>query len=240
MNSLARQGLAVDGLWGRRSQAAFVSIDSKVREVIETKVSETHGVSVGAIAASYAAKSTQARANSSSWIPSTDAEALASRAAELVGIPADAFVSFLRLEPSIRIVNGVTYYDTRSKNGSFRGLFQMGVPAWETAARWAARSRGRRVNLPPLRSYDFVWDAWENTYAAALLASANIATLMRSRPSFRIDGAVLYAMHNQGPTGYVRLVEGAGVVGKQSVSANRLLASAIRLNKRTDAGRSSA
>jgi len=105
-----------------------------------------------------------------------------------------ALQAYLDLEPSKKYVNGVLFYNAKSVSGQFAGMFQMGAAAWADAMRIT----------PSLPSYQVgKFDARANVLAGASFAKANIAAAKSMGYNGPIDGNVLYAMHNQGASGFV-------------------------------------
>jgi hypothetical protein len=129
-----------------------------------------------------------------------------------------AMLDFVRLEAAPR-ASGSSELDALSvsPSGDYRGLYQMGKSAWETAS-------DRINNLP---SYDVgVFDPEWNTYAAVAFNLANVQSL-QARPKLAnlpITVATLYVMHNQGATGGYKVMAGLrGIEGSQSKFAIPLI-----------------
>lgn len=202
-------GLVVDGIWGPRSDRAYVQspveLQQNVNAYVESKGWEMSGIRM-----------------SGEWISEAVAQALAVSAASKHGVPASAMLYFLDREPSIRkTVSGKEYrVDSQSPGGSFFGLFQMGRPAWEDA---------QRVDSS-IGSFESGWrDPQKNANAAAAYIRVNMGY---ARDIHKYNGpftdAVLYAMHNQGHT-FISSARAGGMgrwAAQQSAKARVTLADA--------------
>lgn len=128
----------------------------------------------------------------------------------------DRMIKKLDLEAAKRRVNGKVEYNTNSVNGSYRGLFQMGRDAWTDIE--------RKLGV----GYDKVFDPAINARAAALYIENNVNVARRKGYTGPITDDVVYAMHNQGVSGFLRMVNGGSVKGEQSGLAKRVIANAVQ------------
>lgn len=231
-------GVVVDGVWGSGTQAAFDGASDDVRRQI-TKLLEAENLSVYSIGrvttqvaepkdprvaprplganAPAVKPAPAAREGRKRWYTLAELEpSLRSATSGLAHATYDRMVRKLKLEAAQRTTNGVTEYDSNSKNGSYRGLFQMGSAAWADVQRLLGRS------------YDEVYDPAVNARAAALYIEFNVRAARRLGYNGPITDNVVYAMHNQGAAGFVASVGGRGVQGDQSRAARGVIASALQ------------
>lgn len=230
-------GVPSDGIWGPRTDAAYniasqsirARIDESLAEVnlsvyavrrVTTQVSRPAATSVspGVIKASEQArretKPTLAKPGSN-WLTLEQLVPVLSAATQgLEHANLDRMIRKLKLEAGQRPINGVIHYDTHSRNGSYRGLFQMGAKAWKDIEHQLGRS------------YDHVFDPAVNARAAALYIENNVRVARSRGYKGPITDDVVYAMHNQGATGFVRMLQGREIEGKQSAEAQRVIARA--------------
>lgn len=212
-----RNDLVADGLWGPKTDSAYVQSPQETKVTVETSLARD-GFAIMAIRQRFAA--------TGKWIAEPDALLVADRASDKVGLRLSYLRMILQIEPQVRKnpANGQKEYNIESisPNGLYRGLFQMGAPAWEDA----------RAVMPEIGSYDVNWrDPFLNAVAAAAFAKSNIGY---SRQIYNMKGdlsdQVLYAMHNQGHT----FIRSAMTGGKgyyydgQSQTAKSILADASK------------
>lgn len=214
----------IDGYWGSTTNAQYASLSSVDRERVNATLIASKS-SIDEVQRDMASRKARETANeiNDDWIAADKLEALTRRvAAELkVAEYADALVGFAQLEPAKKVVNGTTYYNVRSTNGSSRGLFQLQPPAWRDASKY--------VQLP---SYsDGVYDAYHNTRAMVgyVLYLINTPKVGLKAQGWPITADTLYAAYNQGLGGLARAVEGGKMEGNQSKAAQGKVASAARL-----------
>lgn len=218
--------LRIDGIWGVRTDGAFV----KSASTTQTQVVQTLD--------SFGFKLSDVRVHSSSggnWIPEAEARSHAEKAARLVGVDPSYMYFLLELEPARRNGPGGREFDTSrsSPNGLYKGLFQVGELAWEDATP-VANSVG-----VSLGSFSSGWrDPFKNAVAAAAFAVRNTGYARDKKYMAPLTNEVLYAMHNQGHT----FISSARAGGKgrffdgQSDHAKRVLAEAadhVRSTQRT-------
>lgn len=128
----------------------------------------------------------------------------------------DRMIRKLKLEAAKQSVGGVMFYNARSVNGRYRGLFQMGRAAW--------------ADIEPRlgHSYDKVFDPAINARAAALYIENNVRVARVKGYKGPITDDVVYAMHNQGVGGFLRILNGGSIQGTQSKAAKAVIERATR------------
>lgn len=209
--SIDNPSIAVDGVWGPRSQAAFDANQSKAGELVRS-------------VKKFADTLKPVEPGVGTWISRRDALRLIENAAVVAGIPKEWLEFMLDMEPSRR--NGPTGLEYRvdsvSPGGSYFGLMQVGAPAWEDAYK-------RFPTVGSFQRNKFVPEL--NVLAAAGYALANVG-YARSLHGF--DGPftpeIVYAMHNQGHT-FISSAKRGGMgryANGQSADAREVLASAAR------------
>jgi len=228
--------LVVDGKWGQATQRAFdLSTAPLHREVIIAvtnageslndiqDAAKTTKVSRLPVRAAVPVK--KPSLPSSQWISEGDVMQIISTQSSTTGVSASLMKRFLDLEARKQTVNGVVAYDTKSvsPNGMYRGLFQMGSAAWSDA----------RATDSGVSSYGDVFDAKANTRAAMAYVKANMRFAKAKGYTGEFTPEVLYAMHNQGAGGFIKLLRDK-VAGKnvqnQSASAQSLIRTAAQQN----------
>ena len=227
-------GVPSDGIWGPRTDAAYniasqstrARIDRSLAEAnlsvyavrrVTTQVSRPSAVTVSpkAVKASEQARRetlpTLAKPGDN-WLTLEQLTPVLSAATQgLQYATLDRMIKKLNLEAAKRTINGVTYYNTRSQNGSFRGLFQMGWKAWKDVE-------------PQLgHSYAEVFDPAVNARAAALYVENNVKSVRKMGYKGPITDDVVYAMHNQGAAGFMQVRGGRAIEGNQSAAARRVI-----------------
>lgn len=207
--------IVTDGRWGSYTERAFVSANGSVQSAIRAVT--------GSFGVEYTPEALRDRVRVSKsvlsvigpdWIDEGKARALIERAANRVGLATTALQDFLDLEPVKKRVDGVTYYNVNSTNGPYKGLFQFNQDAWTSAAKIE----------PSIGSFSNVFDPWLNTLAAAAYAKFNEREVRRSRKyTGPFTGDVYYTMHNQGAGGFIRLLNGGKMEGRQSAHAAKVV-----------------
>jgi hypothetical protein len=230
--------LVIDGKWGQATQRAFDLASAPLhREVIiavtnageslndiqdaskTTKVSRKPPVRAAGVAKKVAAPP------SDRWISEADVMQIIATQSSMTGVSASLMKRFLDLEARKQSVNGVTAYDVKSvsPNGMYRGLFQMGSAAWSDA----------RASDSGVSSYGDVFDAKANTRAAMAYVKVNMRYAKAKGYTGEFTPEVLYAMHNQGAGGFMKLLRDK-VAGRnvqnQSASAQALIRAAANQN----------
>lgn len=211
--------IVADGRWGSYTEKAFTSANGSVQSAIRAVT--------GSFGAEYTPESLRDHVRSSKgvlsvigpdWIDAEKARALIERAANRVGLAATALQDFLDLEPVRKFMDGRTYYNVKSTNGSYKGLFQFNEDAWESAAKME----------PSVGSFRNVFDPWLNTLAAAAYAKFNEREVRRgNKYTGPFTGDVYYTMHNQGAAGFIKLLKGGKMAGRQSADAVKVVERAI-------------
>lgn len=204
--------LKVDGVWGVGTDGSFVRA-SKPLQAATTQSLESQGFSLADV---------RGTRSDGQWITEAEARAISERAARRVNIDPDYLYYLLDFEPRRRIgLNGREYDVTAlAPNRIFKGLFQMGPPAWKDA----------RAIAPEIGAFEANWrDPYLNAVAAAAFSVRNAGyakTIHRyTKP---LSHAVLYAMHNQGHT-FLSSARKGGIgryADGQSQNAKELLARA--------------
>lgn len=208
--------LIADGWWGARTESVFQRSEPDVQGEV-TSFALVNGYQLDALRLPAAIAASRGR-----WVPRDKVVSLAERAAALMEIPVEWLLFMVEQEPRKRIVLGVKEYDAESiaPSGLYRGLYQLGQPAWTDASR-VVQELGR---------FEDNWrDPWLSTLAAAAFAKVNMGY---ARSIHGFDGPftseLIYAMHNQGHS-FLSSAR-AGGLGRwadgQSPSARAVLAAA--------------
>jgi len=186
--------LVVDGQWGPKSQAAYDRAPVATRGAVLTALAaadltpvkileyqQIHGTKSDFIAKGHAITSEQL----DSLLRDICEE-------EQMSAYLTAFRGFVRREAVSATRDGVTYYDTRSVNGTSRGLMQFQPAAWSDVRYLGA----------PLASYaEGVFDARQNLTAGVRYAKSHITGLVKAR--YPVNEETLYLAHNQGMHGFL-------------------------------------
>lgn len=206
--------IAVDGRWGRYTQQAYVSASATTRyDVDEATTKYGPEYTPANLFANFSSSSTKASPEPN-WIHEDKANAIVERAAAVAGVSAAAMKGMLALEPTVRYFGGQKYYDSMSRSGSFKGLFQMGEAAWKTAS---------RMNRALPTFAQGVYDPYTNALAASFLLKANAIELRRRGVKTDITAEIAYAMHNQGVGGFLSYLKTRTSIGDQSAEAEKVL-----------------
>lgn len=216
--------LVPDGWWGSYSDAAYRKAGSGLQSAVRESLKTAGLTPEGLLIKTRAAKA-EANALGDGWIPQDKAFALVDRNAADFGVSSDRIRAFLLLEAAKMMRGGVTYYNANSvsPNGLFKGLFQMGRPAWQDVQKADKSFPG----------YDKVMDPTWNTRAAAKYMSLNMAYAKKKGYKGEFTGEVLYAMHNQGAAGFMKLLEqkrSNSSFTNQSTPAQNVIKTALRQN----------
>lgn len=219
--------LAVDGVWGPKSEAALASASGSVKVAAgaAVKVAEEQGYRKPSVAGA------KERDNQGVWISRVEALKLIENASAVTGTPQEWLLYMMDHEPSKRSgPMGMEYrVDSISPSGLHKGLMQIGRLAWIDAS--------RRKGFGYLGSFDKNWsDPALNVLAAAVYAQVNMGY---ARDEHDYDGPftkeLIYAMHNQGHT-FIKSAKngGAGLYfNGQSDQAKKSLVTAAQLVRRT-------
>lgn len=214
LNALSSANLKVDGFWGSASREAYQKASATVKNTISARLGAE-----GDFLASSDPK----------WVTETELQALLQRVEAETNVPASRMYAFVQLEAS-RYKQGEAYvYNARSvaPSGLFYGLAQMGRPAWTDVVRAYPRT-------PSFVSGRF--DPLQNLLAAARMAIINEGYLRKKgfRGEFTLE--VMYAAHNQGAGGFMRLLgerKANRNFANQSGSAKQMIRAALRQSQVT-------
>jgi len=201
--SEAGQRIAVDGVWGPRSEKAYTASPEAVQNAADLAVKQM----------GYSLEAIRNPVSSGSLVSPEDMSAIISRVASETGVGADVLRTFLDLEAARRTVRGVRYYVSDAVNsGGYRGLFQFDRRGYA----WSSASK--KGYLP---KFDANWkDPYYSTLAAAYYVLYNSDILRSKGFKGRITGSIAYLMHNQGAAGAYRIMSGKGrLAGNQSGKA---------------------
>lgn len=243
-------GIVVDGVWGPETTSAYRMADASLRGRIDAVLAreQLSAYSVQRVTTSVRRPSVPFKSMNTSTKPSVSPAVSSKEAFERVrksapvgsvanrligwyseeqlrpvlsaataGLPhatLDRMIRKLKLEAAKVSIAGVTYYNARSVNGRYRGLFQMGTAAWSD------------VQNKLGYTYDAVFDPAINARAAALYIENNVRVARAKGYTGPITDSVVYTMHNQGVGGFLRILNGGSVQGKQSQPAMDVIASA--------------
>lgn len=198
-----------DGIWGPVTDRAYIGVSDTVRSRVD-KFVEWNGLSVSDIRASLKPKF----AGAASFVRADVIMRYIKEASAVTAIQPEVLQKFLDLEAiKVSRPDGI-YYDAASvaPNGLFHGLFQMGAPAWSDV-----RRSGIDVGLFEANRYD----PRINTLAAAQYAKLNMMTARKLGYDGDFTPEVLYGMHNQGATGFVRLLQSGKVTSALRVQSQK-------------------
>jgi len=218
-------GLEQDGWWGTYTNGAFVgaspAVQGAVREVL--KAAGTAPEQLLAASRTIVAKS---EAMGDGWVAESYVHSVIDREAARQGVDADLMRGFLKLEAINTTRDGVKYYNAKSvsPNGHYHGLFQMGSPAWLDA-------KGLLPDLPSFLAGRY--DAAANTRAAVGYVRLNERYARAAGYKGVFSPEVLYALHNQGAGGFMRLLKEQRMnedTAVQSKEAQRIIKLAMRQN----------
>lgn len=215
--------LVADGWWGTRTNAAYAATDSGTRSLVD-RVLQQNGVSPDQLLQETRVVTRDASLQGPGWIPEDKVNAIVLRVATEVGLPPDLLMKFVEIEAAQKVVNGTRMFNAESLspgNGTYKGLFQMGRAAWTDVQ--------RRVKDFP--GFELWKDPYINALAGAHYAKVNMATARSSGYTGPFTAQVLYAMHNQGVGGFMRLLRERKVNGNvtnQSRQAQAIIRSAAQ------------
>lgn len=213
--SIHRPSLAVDGIWGRKSEEAARSAPEEIGRLVRP---------IEVYAAQIAPERSVRKSNGSQgiWITEQRAFEIIDNVSAVSKVPVDWLRFMLRLEPVKRVGSSGTEYrvDSVSPNGLYFGLMQIGRDAWTDA----------RDLYPELGSFAANKFKPElNVLAAAGFARRNMGY---AKKNHGYDGPftaeIIYAMHNQGHS-FISSAKAGGMgqyASGQSSDAKRVLASA--------------
>lgn len=209
--SITNPRIAIDGVWGPRSQAAMESSSGEVGNLVRSVKSFSDTL-----------KPAQKPTTSGVWISHAAAARIIDNVSVVTGVPKEWLFFMLEKEPAKRTsVNGKEYrVDSVAPSGLYFGLMQVGADAWSDASALYPElgSFARNKFVPEL-----------NVLAAAGFAKRNIGyarSIHRYTGGF--DAEIVYAMHNQGHS-FISSAKSGGMgrwASGQSADAQEVLASA--------------
>lgn len=204
--------LSADGGWGRLTQAAYDASSQRVRNGVDGVLSSFD------LDVSDVYEEMSVSVSAADLITVEQASTYIRAVAEEFGLGrfADAFVRLLELENPL--VSG-KFYDPKARNrAGYAGLAQ----ADPRGRFWA---EAQEVD-PLLGDFTSSWSDWKQSIRAIVAYQKRyLPILQASFPSKVLDGDTMYLIHNQGPTGARRILEGEtkGQYANQSVSARKLI-----------------
>jgi hypothetical protein len=217
----SQPGLATDGWWGSFTNSAYLQASTDVQGAVRV-VLKAAGTTPEQLLAGARTVASSAEALGGGWLAEDYVLSLIDRAVALHGGDASLMRRFLHLEAVKQVRDGKTFFNANSvsPNGLYKGLFQMGAAAWSDAAR----------RLKDLPGYSSVFDAWQNTRAAVAYVAINMGYARQKGFKGEFSPEVLYAMHNQGAGGFMRLLEEGrsnSALTVQSKEAQRVIKTAL-------------
>lgn len=219
----AKPEMKQDGWWGGYTNGVFVSTTPEVQSAVRL-VLRTAGTSPEQLMTESVVIKTKAVSTSGGgWLPEDYVYSVIDRVAAQTGLDSNLLRRFVRIEAAQRVEGGVRMYNagSTSPNGLYRGLFQMGAPAWSDVEKAVGHS------------YSSVMDPVINTIAAAQYIKLNMRYARDKGYKGEFTPEVLYTMHNQGAGGFMRLLRERRVNSNftnQSKVAQDLMASALSQN----------
>lgn len=206
------KAVRVDGIWGPRTTYAYetasVPLQAKVEDAVTARgftVKELSGID---------------------WISEAALEPIVLQVSAKTGRTPRMIWDFIKLESAQRRINGVVYYNQRSvsPSGLFHGLGQMGRPAWSDVKKAYRDTPEFLVGR---------YDPLANLLAAMRYSVLNEQEIVRQGYKGPITVEVLYAAHNQGATGFMRLLKNKRETSNfknQSAKAQQVINVALRSN----------
>jgi hypothetical protein len=190
----------VDGIWGSKTESVYQSSKAGLKEQVADTLRE-FGQTVESVRSKQVTEMIEdakesVDAPTKSWLSQAEAYEITRAAASEFGVDGSVMLKFLNLEAETRSGSSGKEYNAQSvaPNKLFRGLFQMGRPAWSDV-------RGQ-IGV----GYDKVFDPVANARAAAAYINANMRFARSKGYNGQFTAEVLYAMHNQGAGGFMRLI----------------------------------
>lgn len=195
VNIAGLDDLVVDGIAGPKTIAAILRLPADISEVLGNVYERVLRISW--------------QDTLDSIVGGTDRDADVhveiGRAAQKTGISPDILTALAKIESNL---------DPSAINGSYRGLFQMGAAAWESA-RLVASKFG--VESHELGSYATSWpDPYRNALAAALFSHKNLETLKVFGYNGPWTAFEMYMAHQQGARGFFEIHNAASSVNRVS------------------------
>lgn len=244
LNSAVDSGLRVDGIWGESTERAWRQASATVQSTIRDSVRFHERIEVDALRTSVRPKSATAfkkatapvvltgvnrpsAYSSANVISVADAIDLANRYDSRFGLPAGTMKLMVSLEAAK--APGGYFTDARGGAGNrYLGLYQIHQNenlAWSDGKRQAT---ARGISVLPM--YPDGWkDAETNTIIAAGYAAMNASILRKN--GIRVTPETLYASHQQGAGGFMKLTKSEKFVmpNKQSTLSVAVLQSAYNI-----------
>lgn len=152
------------------------------------------------------------------WISEADLDRMIEQVANRQAVDRTVLKGFINYEANQRVNSKGREYDTQSvsPNGAYKGLGQMGASSWSDVKSMIGGA-----------GFDKVFDPMTNLMATAAYMRKNQSYARAKGYTGPFTAAVAYTMHNQGAGGFMRLLKGGAIEGKQSRQANAVVAQAI-------------
>lgn len=195
--------IVVDGIYGPRTSKAVKLASPALRARIDDVNRRSQGKA------------------GETWLSPAELSAVIRNVAADTGVRESYLRLLAELEPRRRIINGEVHVDAYSVNGPYKGLGQMGKPAWTDAA----------ALDPTIGQYVTNWyKPYESLRAAARFLQVNKRYIQRKYGYVgEVSDELGYAMHNQGHTVFKRIIDGKAIqFPAQSKKALAVIESARR------------
>lgn len=131
--------LVADGWWGTFTNAAYLKAPPNTRQAVDALLAQYNSSAGQLLAATRTARVRENSTPGAVWISVDLAHSLIDRYSPATGFSPVVFRQFLDLEAARRKApSGEIEYNAASvsPNGLFRGLYQMGAPAWSDVQKW--------------------------------------------------------------------------------------------------------
>lgn len=195
--SQSNPGVKVDGAWGPRSQKAFSLLAPELQNLV------SFGVDV--VAPGTKIEDLAQKDNTRMGMPSPELKKIIEDAATEFGLVPDELLAFVSIESSFN-PNAV------SASGTYKGLAQMGQPAWDVAS-----LEVRDMGLPTIGRFSENWsDPRQNVRAAAAYARSNERVVRKEGYTGPWTAWAMYLAHQQGPAGFADVYQAAASGAKLS------------------------
>jgi len=214
INITGAHRLAIDGVIGPRSLAAYSGLPAEAQLVVDAAVSARQLPRVGTVVSAPAVAPSASSPSRSAII------AKIRRFAEATGVSADM---------AVRICSAESNFNPSARAGSYKGLFQIATPAIADVARLASTFGVAYYPAPNDNVYDIDWNIMVGvTYmrvVARYLAARNI--IVSTTSSDPAEWAKIYAAYNVGHVAARNAIQGTLTVRDRSLINNQ--ASALRV-----------
>lgn len=200
----ADEKINVDGVMGPETRGAYKDLPGGSKSVVNNLLTSRNKSVIDLLNEASKPDEPEGR-----WFSKQALMPWIEEAAARYNVPESALVFFLEHEPSTRVRSGKREYDSKSRNGQYRGLMQMGEMAWQDAVQ-----KDREIGgSTPLSGTSWSRDAYNprrNILAAAAYAAKN-EDYAWSKGRFRgpFTPEQYYAAHNQGWQFWAKAKEGA-------------------------------